>query len=155
MLSFGQGVQGVMVRGIEPLEEDKVADFEQHMKLGGGNDGQIVSAWYLRHVFAIHRDDPAKQRWSQEWSYASVYHDLAEELRVSQVTYGSSLGPDGRPASRRFAVFVDYWNRGNGHYQPNMLRMTVGPPSAPAQDLIRRYVLDYKGTKMLQAIREE
>jgi lipoprotein-releasing system permease protein len=34
LLSLGDEVHGVMVRGIEPLEEDKVADFEQHMKLG-------------------------------------------------------------------------------------------------------------------------
>ena len=34
LLSLGDEVHGVMVRGIEPLAEDKVADFEQHMKLG-------------------------------------------------------------------------------------------------------------------------
>ncbi len=34
MLSFDQQVRGVMVRGILPEAEEKVADFEQHMKSG-------------------------------------------------------------------------------------------------------------------------
>jgi lipoprotein-releasing system permease protein len=38
MLSFGQGVQGAIVRGVLPLAEDKVADLGSHMKAGGLND---------------------------------------------------------------------------------------------------------------------
>ena len=38
MLSFGQGVQGVIVRGVLPLAEDKVADLGSHMKAGSLND---------------------------------------------------------------------------------------------------------------------
>jgi lipoprotein-releasing system permease protein len=34
MLSYGQSVQGVLVRGILPAEEDKVADLGKHMKAG-------------------------------------------------------------------------------------------------------------------------
>ena len=34
MLSFDQLVRGVMVRGVLPEAEEKVADFEQHMKVG-------------------------------------------------------------------------------------------------------------------------
>ena len=34
MLSFDDVVRGTMVRGVIPSEEDKVADFGQHMKLG-------------------------------------------------------------------------------------------------------------------------
>ena len=34
MLSFDQLVRGVMVRGVLPVAEEKVADFEQHMKSG-------------------------------------------------------------------------------------------------------------------------
>ena len=34
MLSFDQQVRGVMVRGVLPEAEEKVADFEQHMKSG-------------------------------------------------------------------------------------------------------------------------
>ncbi len=34
MLSFDQTVRGVMVRGVLPAAEQKVADFEQHMKSG-------------------------------------------------------------------------------------------------------------------------
>ena len=34
MLSFGEGVQGAIVRGIMPLAEDKVADLGSHMKAG-------------------------------------------------------------------------------------------------------------------------
>ena len=34
MLSFGEGVQGAIVRGIIPLAEDKVADLGSHMKAG-------------------------------------------------------------------------------------------------------------------------
>ena len=132
-----------------------VPETEQHMKLGGEQTGQFVSAWYLRHVYAIHRDDPSKIRWSQEWSYASLFHDLAEELRLTKVVYGSSVRPDGSLTTRRFAIYVDYLKRADDHFQPNLLRMTVGVPNAPDQDLIRRYVLDYKGTRTLKAIREE
>lgn len=38
MLSYGQGVQGVIVRGIQPAAEDKVADLGSHMKVGSLND---------------------------------------------------------------------------------------------------------------------
>ena len=38
MLSFGEGVQGAIVRGIIPLAEDKVADLGSHMKAGSLND---------------------------------------------------------------------------------------------------------------------
>ena len=38
MLSFGEGVQGAIVRGIMPLAEDKVADLGSHMKAGSLND---------------------------------------------------------------------------------------------------------------------
>lgn len=38
MLSFGQGVQGAMVRGVLPAAEDKVADLGSHMKAGSLND---------------------------------------------------------------------------------------------------------------------
>jgi lipoprotein-releasing system permease protein len=34
MLSFDQQVRGVLVRGIQPEAEEKVADFERHMKAG-------------------------------------------------------------------------------------------------------------------------
>jgi lipoprotein-releasing system permease protein len=34
LLSFEQAVRGTVVRGILPAEEEKVADFEQHMKAG-------------------------------------------------------------------------------------------------------------------------
>ncbi len=34
MLSYGQAVQGVLVRGVLPAEEDKVADLGKHMKAG-------------------------------------------------------------------------------------------------------------------------
>jgi lipoprotein-releasing system permease protein len=34
MLSFGQGVQGAIVRGVLPSQEDKVADISKHMKAG-------------------------------------------------------------------------------------------------------------------------
>lgn len=34
MLSFGQGVQGAIVRGVLPSYEDKVADISKHMKAG-------------------------------------------------------------------------------------------------------------------------
>jgi lipoprotein-releasing system permease protein len=34
MLSFGQAVQGAIVRGVLPAEEDKVAELGSHMKLG-------------------------------------------------------------------------------------------------------------------------
>ena len=38
MLSYGQGVQGVIVRGILPAAEDKVADLGSHMKAGHLSD---------------------------------------------------------------------------------------------------------------------
>jgi lipoprotein-releasing system permease protein len=38
MLSYGQGVQGVIVRGIQPVAEDKVADLGSHMKAGSLSD---------------------------------------------------------------------------------------------------------------------
>lgn len=40
MLSFDQEVRGVMVRGILPDAEEKVADFEKHMKVGHLNELQ-------------------------------------------------------------------------------------------------------------------
>jgi lipoprotein-releasing system permease protein len=38
MLSFGEGVQGAIVRGVIPIAEDKVADLGSHMKAGSLND---------------------------------------------------------------------------------------------------------------------
>ncbi len=38
MLSFGQGVQGAIVRGVLPSQEDKVADIGKHMKAGNLTD---------------------------------------------------------------------------------------------------------------------
>jgi lipoprotein-releasing system permease protein len=40
MLSFGQGVQGAIVRGVLPNMEDKVADIGKHMKAGALSDLQ-------------------------------------------------------------------------------------------------------------------
>lgn len=38
MLSYSQGVQGAIIRGIEPAAEDKVADLGRHMKAGNLTD---------------------------------------------------------------------------------------------------------------------
>lgn len=38
MLSYGQGVQGAIVRGVLPVAEDKVADLGRNMKVGSLND---------------------------------------------------------------------------------------------------------------------
>lgn len=38
MLSYGQGVQGAIIRGVLPADEDKVADLGRHMKVGVLND---------------------------------------------------------------------------------------------------------------------
>lgn len=38
MLSYGQGVQGAIVRGVMPKLEDKVADLGKHMKVGSLDD---------------------------------------------------------------------------------------------------------------------
>jgi lipoprotein-releasing system permease protein len=38
MLSFGQGVQGAIIRGVLPAAEDKVADLGKSMKVGDLND---------------------------------------------------------------------------------------------------------------------
>ena len=38
MLSYGQAVQGALVRGVLPTEEDKVADLGKHMKAGALSD---------------------------------------------------------------------------------------------------------------------
>ena len=38
MLSYDQGVQGAIIRGILPASEDKVADLGRHMKAGSLND---------------------------------------------------------------------------------------------------------------------
>lgn len=40
MLSYNQGVQGAIIRGIEPMDEDKVADLGRHMKAGRLTDLQ-------------------------------------------------------------------------------------------------------------------
>jgi lipoprotein-releasing system permease protein len=40
MLSYEQGVQGAIVRGIQPEAEDKVADLSRHMKVGHLSDLQ-------------------------------------------------------------------------------------------------------------------
>lgn len=37
MLSYGQGVQGSIIRGIEPAMEERVADLSKHMKVGDLN----------------------------------------------------------------------------------------------------------------------
>jgi len=38
MLSYNQGVQGAIIRGIEPTAEDRVADLGRHMKVGSLSD---------------------------------------------------------------------------------------------------------------------
>jgi lipoprotein-releasing system permease protein len=38
MLSYDQGVQGAIVRGVLPAAEDKVADLSSHMKIGHLSD---------------------------------------------------------------------------------------------------------------------
>jgi len=38
MLSYGQGVQGAIIRGVLPSDEDKVADLGRHMKVGSLNN---------------------------------------------------------------------------------------------------------------------
>lgn len=38
MLSYDQGVQGAIIRGVVPTDEDKVADLGKHMKAGSLND---------------------------------------------------------------------------------------------------------------------
>lgn len=38
MLSYNQGVQGAIIRGVLPVDEDKVADIGNHMKAGSLND---------------------------------------------------------------------------------------------------------------------
>jgi lipoprotein-releasing system permease protein len=38
MLSYGQGVQGAIIRGVLPADEDKVADLGRHMKVGNLKD---------------------------------------------------------------------------------------------------------------------
>ncbi|HYN54601.1 MAG TPA: lipoprotein-releasing ABC transporter permease subunit [Methylotenera sp.] len=38
MLSYGQGVQGAIIRGVLPAAEDKVADLGRHMKAGSLSD---------------------------------------------------------------------------------------------------------------------
>jgi len=38
MLSYDQGVQGAIIRGVVPTAEDKVADLGRHMKVGSLND---------------------------------------------------------------------------------------------------------------------
>lgn len=38
MLSYDQGVQGAIIRGVLPATEDKVADLGRHMKVGSLND---------------------------------------------------------------------------------------------------------------------
>ncbi|MES2013234.1 MAG: lipoprotein-releasing ABC transporter permease subunit, partial [Pseudomonadota bacterium] len=38
MLSYGQGVQGAIIRGVLPTNEDQVADLGSHMKVGSLND---------------------------------------------------------------------------------------------------------------------
>ncbi len=58
MLSFDQEVRGVMVRGVLPEAEEKVADFEKHMKSGhlmdlrAGEYGIILGA-ELAHVLRV------------------------------------------------------------------------------------------------------
>jgi len=41
MLSYDQGVQGAIIRGIEPAAEDKVADLGKHMKAGSLSDLRV------------------------------------------------------------------------------------------------------------------
>lgn len=54
MLSMGDGVHGTLVRGILPSEEEKVADFAKHMKVGSldrlqaGEFGMILGAELAR-----------------------------------------------------------------------------------------------------------
>ena len=58
MLAFGNGVQGVMIRGIAPREEPKVADLGSHMKAGSlgalvpGQFGIILGRELAAHIGA-------------------------------------------------------------------------------------------------------
>jgi lipoprotein-releasing system permease protein len=58
MLSYGQAVQGVIVRGITPAQEAKVADLGEHMRAGGldalrpGEFGIILGA-DLAHALGV------------------------------------------------------------------------------------------------------
>ncbi|MCX7177580.1 MAG: lipoprotein-releasing ABC transporter permease subunit [Proteobacteria bacterium] len=62
MLSFDQQVRGVLVRGILPEVEEKVAEFEQHMKVGhlarlqAGEFGIILGAELARALQVSHGD---------------------------------------------------------------------------------------------------
>ncbi len=62
MLSFDQEVRGVMVRGVLPEAEEKVADFEKHMKVGHlsnlrpGEFGIILGA-ELAHALRVFPGD--------------------------------------------------------------------------------------------------
>lgn len=62
MLSFDSQVRGVIVRGIVPEAEDKVADFAQHMKMGqfsdlkAGEFGIILGAELARSLHVIQGD---------------------------------------------------------------------------------------------------
>ena len=62
LLSYDQTVRGTVVRGILPTEEEKVADFEQHMKIGSleklkpGEFGIILGADLARALRAFEGD---------------------------------------------------------------------------------------------------
>ncbi len=62
LLSYDQTVRGTVVRGILPTEEEKVADFEQHMKIGSleklkpGEFGIILGADLARALRAFDGD---------------------------------------------------------------------------------------------------
>jgi lipoprotein-releasing system permease protein len=62
LLSFEQAVRGTVVRGILPTEEEKVADFEQHMKAGsleklkGGEFGIVLGADLARALNVFEGD---------------------------------------------------------------------------------------------------
>jgi len=129
----------------------------QHTQYGGehSENEQFVSGWYLHRAYSLHRDTPAKNLWSQEWTYASHLHELEEEFRLDHVLYGSSVRADGSPAMRRFGLYVDYEAHLSDRYAPVMVRVTVGQPDTPSLELIRRYVLDYQKGRQLRTIREE
>ncbi len=65
MLSAGQAVRGALIRGILPEEEDKVADFSTHMRIGRldalkpGQYGVILGADLARALMVLPNDKVA------------------------------------------------------------------------------------------------
>jgi lipoprotein-releasing system permease protein len=65
MLSAGQAVRGALVRGIDPAQEDRVADFSQHMRAGSldalvpGEFGMVLGGDLARALGVIPGDKVA------------------------------------------------------------------------------------------------